>query len=325
MIVSRRQVLRSSVIAAALPHLGRSAAASDYPNRPVRWIVGFPPGGVTDIVVRVMAQRLSERLGTAFLVENKPGAGTNIALQAGINSPADGYTLITVSSTNAINATLYKTLPFNILSDVSPVAGLYSTPLVLEVHPAVPAATVAEFIAYAKAHPGKINMASFGVGSSPHLAGELLKARTGIDLVHVPYRGEAPALTDLIAGQVQMLFSTPTASLVHIRSGAVRALGVTTATRFALLPDLPTVAETVPGYEASAFGGVAVPRGTSAEIIATLNREINAALEDPHIKARFTEVATTLLPLTAEDFGAYMAAEVAKWGEVVKLSGATAG
>jgi tripartite-type tricarboxylate transporter receptor subunit TctC len=323
--ISRRQLLRSSVAAATLPCLGHAAAASDYPNRPVRWIVGFPPGGVTDIVVRVMAQRLSERLGTAFLVENKPGAGTNIALQAGIASPADGYTLITVSSTNAINATLYKTLPFDILTDVSPVAGLYNTPLVLEVHPAVPASTVAEFIAYAKAHPGKINMASFGVGSSPHLAGELLKARTGIDFVHVPYRGEAPALTDLIAGQVQMLFSTPTASLVHVRSGAVRALGVTTATRFSLLPELPTVAETVPGYEASAFGGVAVPRGTPAAVIATLNREINLGLEDPRIKARFAEVATTLLPLTADEFGIYMAAEVAKWGEVVKLCGATAG
>ena len=318
----RRQFLQLAGAAAAAPVLARRALALDYPNRSVRWIVGFPPGGVTDIVVRVMALWLSERLGHPFIVENRPGGATYIAIQAGANSVPDGYTLIYISSTNAINATLYDALPFNIHSDIAPVAGLYNVPLLMEVHPSVSAKNVGEFIAYTKANPSKINMASFGVGSASHLAGELFKMMAGINMVHVPYRGEAPALSDLIGGQVQVLFSTPTSSLVHVRSGAVRALAVTTARRFALLPEMPTISETVPGYEASAFGGVAVPRGTSPDIIEKLNKEINAGLADPSIKARFYEVATTLLPLSSEEFGKFIAEETDKWAKVVKFSGA---
>jgi len=322
MTFARRQLLQLAAAAVAAPAPPQSTSALDYPTRPLRWIVGFPPGGGVDTVTRIMAQWLSERLGQSIVVENKPGASTNISIQATVSSPPDGYTLLFVAAFATVNVTLFDALPFNLLNDIAPVSGLIDFPLVLVVSPSVPARTVAEFVAYAKENPGKISMASFGTGSTSHVAGELFKTMTGIHMVHVPYRGEAPALTDMIAGQVQVMFPTLTGSLSHIRSGALRLLAVAGKSRSEFVPEAPTVGETVPGYEANSWCGVGVPRGTPAEIITRLNREINAGLADPATRARLAAVATTPIFHTPESFGAYMASEVEKWGKVIKASGA---
>jgi len=321
MKLARRRLLQGALAATAVPVLPRHAAALDYPTRPLRWIVGFAPGGGADTVTRIMAQWLAERLGQPVLVENRPGGTTNISIQAVANAPPDGYTLLFVAASAAVNVTLFDNLPFNLLRDIAPVAGLIDFSLVMVVNPSVPARTVGEFIAYAKANPKSVSMASFGTGSTSHMAGELFKSLAGIELTHVPYRGEAPALTDIIAGQVQMMFATMTGALPHIRSGAVRALGVAAKTRNELLPGVPSVSETVPIYEANSWGGLGVPRGTPPEIIALLNREINAGLKDPAVKARLTAVAATPLLYTPAEFGAYVAAETEKWGKIVKASG----
>src|SRR6266446_3725137 len=290
MTFARRQILQLGAAAVAAPALPQSAPALDYPTRPLRWIVGFPPGGGADTVSRIMAQWLSERLGQSIVVENKPGAATNISIQAAVSAPPDGYTLLFIAASATVNVTLFDSLPFNLLHDVAPVSGLIDFPLVLVVNPSTPARTVAEFIAYARDNPGKISMASFGTGSTSHVAGEL--------------------------------FPTLTGSLPHIRSGALRLLAVAGKSRSEFVPDAPTIGETVPGYEANSWCGVGVPRGTPAEIIARLNREINAGLADPATRARLAAVATTPIFHTPESFGAYMASEVVKWGKVIKASGA---
>jgi tripartite-type tricarboxylate transporter receptor subunit TctC len=323
MRLPRRGFLRLAA-AAVLPAIARPALAQAYPGRPVRMIVGFSAGGTADIVARIMAQWLSERLGQAVIVENKPGATTNIGTQAVINAPPDGYTLLFITAANATNATLYETLPFNFLRDIMPVAGLVEFTLVLEVNAAVPVRSVPEFIAYARANPGKINMASFGVGTTSHLSGELLKLTTGIDTVHVPYRGGAPMLTDLISGQVQAAFDALPGSLPHIRTGALRPLAVTTAARSDELPDIPTIGDTIPGYEASGWAGIGAPKGTPPDIIARLYREISAGLANPAIRARLADLGSTPMPLGPAQLGAFMAAETEKWAKVVKFSGARA-
>jgi tripartite-type tricarboxylate transporter receptor subunit TctC len=321
MKLPRRQFLHLAAAAAAFPAVTRVAPAQTYPAQPLRWIVGFPPGGGADTVSRIMGRWLAERLGQPVVIENKPGASSNISIQAVVNSPADGYTLLFIAASAAVNMTLFDTLPFNLLRDIAPVSGLIDFPFVMVVNPSVPAKTVAEFIAHAKANPGKISMASFGAGSTSHVAGELFKTMTGVNLVHVPYRGSAPALIDLISGQVQVMFDVMTSSLPHIRSGALRALAMAGKTRFDGLPDLPTVGDTVPGYAANSWCGVGVPRGTPPEIVERLNREINAGLANPTVKAQLAAVATTPIIFTPAEFGAYMAAEVEKWGKVVKLAG----
>jgi len=296
-----------------------TAQAADYPTRPVRWIVGYPPGGTTDILARLVGHWLSERLGQQFVIENKPGAGNNIATEAAIRSPADGYTVLLVNPANAINATLYQKLPFNFIRDTVPVGGIMRVPNVMEVNPSVPASTVAEFIAYAKANPGKINWASSGNGTSVHLSGELFKIMTGVDLTHVPYRGSAPALTDLISGTVQVMFDNMPSSLPHIQAGKLRALAVTTAQRSDALPGVPTVAETVQGYEASAFFGMSVPD----EVTGILNREINAALADPGMKAKLAELGGIPIAGSPADFGRVVSEETEKWAKVIKSGGVT--
>ncbi|HZP76526.1 MAG TPA: tripartite tricarboxylate transporter substrate binding protein [Pseudolabrys sp.] len=311
------------MFAAAALFLTPAAQALDYPSRPVRWIVAFPPGGANDIIARVIGQALSQRLGQPFIVENKPGAGGNIGTQLALAAPADGYTLLFVAPHNAINATLYKKLSFDFLRDSTPVAGLARGANVMEVNPSVPARTVGEFIAYAKANPGKIAMASAGNGTAIHLSGELFMAMTGVQLVHVPYRGGAPALNDLIGGQVQVMFDNLPSSLGHIRAGALRALAMTTAARSQTLPDVPTVAETVSGYEASIWYGVVAPKGTPAEVVAKLNAAINAVLGDAAIKERLAELGCTPMPMSAAEFGSLLATETAKWANVVKFSGAS--
>jgi tripartite-type tricarboxylate transporter receptor subunit TctC len=298
-----------------------NAAALDYPTRPVRWIVTYTPGGATDITARIMAQWLSERLGQQFIIENKPGGGNNIGTEAAIHSPADGYTLVLVNPANAINATLYPKLSFNFMKDIAPVGGIMRVPNVMEVNPSFPAKTVAEFIAYAKANPSKINWATSGNGTSVHLSGELFKMMTGVQLTHIPYKGSAPALTDLLAGTVDVIFDNMPPSLPHIRAGKLRALAVTTNVRSEALPDVPTVADTVPGYEASAFFGMGVPKGTPPEIIEKLNKEINAGLADPKIKARLFELGGMLIAGTPEDFGKVVASETDKWAKVIKAGG----
>jgi tripartite-type tricarboxylate transporter receptor subunit TctC len=290
----------------------------------VRWLVGYPPGGSTDILARLLGQYLSEHLHQQFIIENKPGAGNNLATELAVNSPPDGYTLFFVNPANAINATLYKNLSFNFIRDMAPVAGFIRVPNVMEVNPNVPAHTVAEFIAYAKANPGKVDYASAGAGTSTHLSGALFNLMTGLDLVHVPYRGAAPALTDLLGGQVQVFFDNLPSSIGHIQAGRLRALAVTTATRAKALPDVPTVAETVPGYEASVFFGMAVPRGTPRVIVDKLNKTVNEALADPSMQARLAQLGGTNIPGTPEDFGKIIAAETEKWSKVVKATGATA-
>jgi tripartite-type tricarboxylate transporter receptor subunit TctC len=321
MKLPRRNFLYLAAGAAALPAVSRIAWAQTYPTRPVRVIVGITPGGATDIVARLMGQWLSERLGQQFVIENRPGAGTNIGTEIVVRAPADGYTLLLVSSDSAINATLYEKLSFNFIRDIAPVAGIVRLPFFMLVNPSVPAKTVPEFIAYAKANPGKINMASPGIGTTPHLAGELFKTMAGLNLVHVPYRGGAPALTDLISGQVQVMFLSPAASIEYIRSGRLRALAVTSATRWEGLPDLPTVVDFLPGYEASAWFGIGAPKNTPSEIIDKLNTEINAALSDPKLKARLADLGGKVLPGSSTDFGKLIADETEKWGKVIKFTG----
>ncbi len=298
------------------------ATAQTYPTRPVRLIIGYPPGGSADITARLLGQWLSERLGQPFVIESRPGASTNIATEAVVRAPPDGYTLLLVAPANAINATLYEKLNFNFISDIAPVAGIIRFPNVMVVNPLVPAKTVPEFIAYAKANPGRLNMASSGNGSTIHVSGELFKMMTGVNMVHVPYRGGAPALTDMISGQVQVMFDNVPTSIEFIRAGKLRALAVTTATRSEVLPDLPTVGDFVPGYEASAWYGVGVPKGTPDDIIDKLNKEINAILADPKAKARLADLGASLLAGSPADFGKLVADETEKWGKVVKFSGA---
>jgi tripartite-type tricarboxylate transporter receptor subunit TctC len=324
MTPSRRQCLQIMAVAAALPAASRIAGAQSYPARPVRWIVGFPPGGNADLVTRLMAQWLSERLSQPFIVENRPGASTNLATEAVVRAPADGYTLLQVGPASAINATLYDKLNFNFIRDIAPIAGIIVTSFVMEVDPSVPAKTVPEFIAYAKANPGKINFASAGVGTPAHVSGELFKMMTGVNMAHVPYRGAPPALTDLLAGQVQMFIDGIPTSIEHIRAGRLRALAVTTATRSEALPDIPSLSDFLPGYEASLWLGVGTPRNTPAGIIDRLNKEINAGLADAGMKARLAELGATVLPGSPAGFGNLIAAETEKWSKVVKFSGAKA-
>ena len=322
MKLPRRNFLHLAARAAALPALSRVAWAQGYPTRPIRWVVGFVPGGATDIIARLMGQWLSERLGQSVVIENRPGAGSNIATEVVVNAPADGYTLLLVGPAHTVNATLYERLNYNFIRDIAPIASISREPLVMVVNPSVPAKTVTEFIAYAKAHPGKLNMASSGIGTSVHVGGELFKMMTGIDMLHVPYRGAAPAITDLIGGRVQVMFATLPSSIEYIRAGNLRALAVTTAKRTPVLPDVPTVSDVLPGYEASAVYGVAAPRNTPAEIIDKLNKEINAGLADSGMKARLADLGGTVLPGSSADFGKLIAEETEKWAKVVKFSGA---
>ena len=303
------------------PH-PRIARAQAYPSRPVRIVVPFAAGGSTDIIARLIGQWLSERLGQQFVIENRPGAGSNIGTEVVVNAPPDGYTLLLVGASSAINATLYEKLNFNFLRDIAPVSGIISIPFIMAVNPSFPAKTVSEFIAYARANPGKVNMASGGNGTAGHLSGELFKMMAGINMVHVPYRGEAPALTDMLGGQVQAMFGTMPASIEYVRAGKLRPLAVTSARRSELLPDLPTVGDFVPGYETSAWQGVGAPKNTPAEIIDKLNKEINAGLADPKIKARVADMGGTVLAGSPADFGKLIADETEKWGKVVKFSGA---
>ena len=322
MTLSRRQALELTAGAVVFAPISRGAQAQTYPMRPVRIIVGFPAGGPTDITARLIAQWLSERLGQEFLVENRPGAASNIGTEAALRAAPDGYTLLLVTSSNAVNATFYENLSFDFINDITPVAGIIRVPFVMEINPGIPAKTVPEFIAYAKANPGKINMASGGTGTSVHIAGELFKMMAGVNLVHVPYRGSAPALTDLIGGQVQVTFDILPSSLQHIRSGALRALAVTSTARSAVLPDVPTLSEFLPAYEATAWYGIAAPTGTASEIVGKLNKEINGGLADAKIKARLADLGGTTIPGSPSAFGKLVAEEIEKWGKVVKFSGA---
>jgi tripartite-type tricarboxylate transporter receptor subunit TctC len=323
--ISRRIVRLALACAVIVVMFGTARAADDdYPNRPVRWLVGYPPGGSTDICARLIGQYLSEHLHQQFAVENKPGAGNNLATEIAVHAPPDGYTVFLVNPANAINASLYKNLPFDFIRDMTPVAGFIRVPNVMEVNPNVPARTVKEFIDYAKANPGKVNLGSSGIGTSVHLSGALFMMMTGVDLVHVPYRGSAPALTDLLGNQVQAMFDNLPSSLGHIQGGRLRALAVTTSVPSKALPGVPTVAETVPGYEASAWFGMAVPKGTPRAIIDKLNREVNAALADPGMQAKFAELGGILISGTPENFGQVVAEETAKWAKVVQATGATA-
>jgi tripartite-type tricarboxylate transporter receptor subunit TctC len=318
----RRTFLHLAAGAAVPAAVSRFAWAQTYPTRPVRLIVGFTPSGATDILARLIGQWLSERLGQQFVIENRPGAGSNIGTEAVVRAPADGYTLLLVAPANAINATLYDRLNFNFIRDIAPVAGLIRVANVMEVNPSVPAKTLPEFIAYAKANPGKINMASAGNGSQQHVAGELFKMMTGVGMLHIPYRGGGPALTDLLGGQVQLYFGTTASTIEYIRTGKLRALAVTTAARSPALPDVPTVGEFVPGYEASSWYGIGAPMGTPAEIVDKLNKEINAGLADPKIKARLADMGGIVLAGSPAEFGKLIADETEKWCKVVKVSGA---
>jgi tripartite-type tricarboxylate transporter receptor subunit TctC len=322
MRLPRRQFLHLSAGAAALPVASCFAFAQSYPTRPVRLLVGWPPGGAADVVGRLTGQLLSERLGQQFVIENRPGAGGNLAVEAALKAAPDGYTLLMIGSNNAWNVTLYDNLSFDFVRDIAPVASIVRGVGVLVVHPSVSAKSVPDLIAYAKANPGKINMASGGVGSPQHVYGELFKMMAGVDMLHVPYRGGAPALTDLLAGQVQVMFDTLITSIEHIRTGKLRPLAVTPATRVELLPDIPTVGEFVPGYEAVGWQGVGAPRTTPVEIIDKLNKEINAGLADPRIKARIADLGYTVLASSPADFGRFIAAYTEKWAKVIKFSGA---
>jgi tripartite-type tricarboxylate transporter receptor subunit TctC len=321
MKLPRRNFLHLAAGAAALPAVSRTTRAQAYPTRPVRWIVPFAPGGSPDIIARLMGQWLSERLGQPIIVDNRPGAGGNIGTEIGVRAPPDGYTLLMALSVNAINPAVYDNLPFNFIRDTATVASIASTPLIMEVNPSVPARTVPEFIAYAKANPGKINMASGGKGAPGHVAGELFKMMAGVDMVHVPYRGEALALPDLISGQVQVYFAVMPASLGYIRAGKLRALAVTSGTRQEALPDVSTVGEFLPGYEARGWYGVVVPKATPHEIVEKLNKEINAALADPNMKKRLTDLGCAVFAGSPADFGKFIADETEKWGKVVKFAG----
>jgi tripartite-type tricarboxylate transporter receptor subunit TctC len=321
MKLPRRRFLHLAASTAALPAVSHFAWAQAYPTRPVRLIVPFAPAGASDILARLMGQWLSERLGQQFVIDNRPGGGGNIGTEAVVRAPADGYTLLIVGAWNAINATLYDKLNFNFLRDIAPVAGISHGPFVMVVNPSVPAKSLPEFIAYAKANPRKVNMASAGNGSAPHVAGELFKMMAGIDMVHVPYRGGGPALNDLLGGQVQVYFATSVSSIGHIRAGRLHALAVTAATRSDALPDIPTVGEFVPGYEASGWWGVGAPKNTPAEIIEKLNKEINASLADPKLIPRLIELGTEPMPMSSGDFGRLIADETEKWGKVSKFAG----
>ena len=320
MKLPRRNFLHLAAGAAALPAMLRIALAQAYPTRPVRIIVGFAAGGSADIIARLTGQWLSERLGQQFIIENRTGAGTNIATEVVVNSPPDGYTLLLVTSANFINATLYKKLSFNFIRDVAPIASLSREPAVMVVHPSVPAKTVPEFIAYTKGNPGKITMASGGNGAPSHVAGELFKMLTGASMVHVPYRGAGPALTGLLGGQVQVMFLPPLGSMEYVWAGELLALAVTTATRLDALPDLPILGDLVPGYESSSWFGVSAPRGTPIEIINKLNLAINTCLTDPKTKARFAELGATVLPGSPGDFGKLIVSETEKWGKVIRAA-----
>ena len=315
--IGRRKFLATLGGAAAWPLAARAQA---YPSRPVRIIVPFAPAGASDITARLIGQWLSERLGQQFVIENRPGGGGNIGTEAVVRAPADGYTLLMVGSANASNATFYDKLNFNFIRDIAPVGSVFRGPYVMVVNPSVPARSVPEFIAYAKANPGKLTMASSGTGAVPHVAGELFKMMAGIDMVHVPYRGGGPALTDLLAGQVQVYFPTTVASIGYIRAGRLRALAVTAATRSDALPDIPTVGEFLPGYEASTWYGVGAPKGTPAEIVEKLNKEINAGLADPTMKARLADLGGDVLALSPADFGKLIADETEKWAKVIKFA-----
>jgi tripartite-type tricarboxylate transporter receptor subunit TctC len=319
-LLGRRTFLHLAAGAAALPAVSRFAFAQSYPTRPVHWIVSFAAGGANDIVARIVGQYLSDHLGQQFIIENRSGAGGNVGMQSVLSSVPDGYTIAFVGPNYAINPTLYEKLPFNFIRDSAPVAGLIRLANVMAVHPAVPANNVAEFIAYAKANPGKINYASGGVGTSPHLSGELLKMMTGINLVHVPYRAAASAYPDLMAGQVQMLFDNIPSSIGHIRTGKVRTLGVTGAKRVAAIPDVPTIGETVPGYEVSIWYGMAAPRGTPPEIVEKLNQAVNAVLADPKLQARLAELGGEPMPMTPAEFGKLVAEETEKWAKVIRAA-----
>jgi tripartite-type tricarboxylate transporter receptor subunit TctC len=324
MQLSRRKLLQLTGGAALTPIISRSALALDYPAKPVRVVVGLAAGGSTDIAARLISQWLSERLGQQFIVENRPGAATNVAAETVVNAPADGYTLFVAGASNAINATLYERLNFNFIRDIAPVANMVRSPLVMEVNPSFPARTVPEFIDYAKANPGKINMASAGTGNPTHMAGELFKMMAGLNMVHVPYRGDAPAITDLLGGQVQVYFGGVAAAIEYIRAGRLRALGVGTSTRLEILPDVPTLSEFLPGYEASSWYGVGAPRNTPVEIIDRLNKVINAGLADRKMVARFAELGLTSVPGSSADFENFIRNETVKWAKVVKASGARA-
>ncbi len=321
MKLGRRQLLGLAASAVMSPAVSRLAWAEAFPKRTIKWVVGFPPGGSTDIVARIVAPWLSERLGQQVIVENKPGAGTNLAAQAVANAPPDGHSLLFVTPVNAINATLYSGLPFNFMRDIAPVAGLVTVPFVLAVNPAFPVRNVAELIDYAKANPGKISMGSAGVGSVPHMAGELFKLMAGVDMLHVPYRGSAPALNDLVAGHIQVMFDAMPAPLPLIRAGALRGLAVTTLARSSALPDLAPIAETVPGYESGSWYGIGAPRDTPADVIEKLNVEVAAGLKNPSILARLAEANVAPLSLTPAQFGAHIEAETDKWGKVVRAVG----
>jgi tripartite-type tricarboxylate transporter receptor subunit TctC len=321
MKLPRRQVLQLAAGAAALPLVSRVAWAQAYPSRPVRIVVGFAAGGNLDIIARLLGQWLSARFGQPFVVENRPGGGGNIGTEAVVRAPPDGYTLLLVGTPNMINATLYEKLNFNFIRDIAPVASIDRVPLVMEVNPAFPAKNVPEFIAYAKANPGKINMASAGTGTGQHVAGELFKMMAGVDMVHVPYRSAGPALADLIGGQVQVMFDGIPSSIEHLRAGRLRALAVTTATRLEVLPDIPTVGDFVPGYEASGVHGIGAPKNTPAEIVDKLNKEINAALADPKMKARLADLGVAVLPGSPAAFGKLIAEETDKWAKVIRFAG----
>jgi tripartite-type tricarboxylate transporter receptor subunit TctC len=318
----RRDFLGLAGAAVVAPAFSRLAAAQTYPARPVRIIVGFGAGGSPDIIARLMAEWLSQRLGQQFIIENRPGAGGNIAAEAALRAPADGHTLLWVAAANAVNATLYDKLNFNLVRDIAPVAGITRGPQVMEVNPSFPAKTVPEFIAYAKANPGTINMASTGTGNLSHLAGELFKMMTGVEILHVPYRGAAPALTDLLSGQMQVMFDAMPSSIEHIRAGKLRALAVTTAKRWGGLPDIPPVREFVPGYETSVWSGLGAPANTPVEIIYKLNQEINASLVEPKITARLADLGSEALASSPADFGKLIVEEIEKWAKVVKFAGA---
>jgi len=313
----RRRFLHLAGVAVAL---SRSAAGQTYPSQPIRWLVGFPPGGGADIVSRIMAAWLADRLGQPVVIENKPGASTNLSLLAAVNSPPDGHTLVFIAASAAVNVSLFDKPGFDLRRDIAPVAGLIDFPLVLVANPALPAKTVPELIAYAKANPGTLSLASFGTGTTSHVAGELFKMLAGIDMIHVPYRGGAAMMTDLIGGQVQLAIDVMTGALPHIRSGAIRPIALAGERRYAALPDVPTIGETMPLYVANSWCGVGVPHGTPAAIVARLNREINAGLADPAVKARLAEVATTPIPQSPEQFGAYVAAEIEKWAKVIRAA-----
>jgi tripartite-type tricarboxylate transporter receptor subunit TctC len=321
MRISRRKFLHLSAGVAALPAASPRASANTYPTRPVRILAGFAAGGGVDITARIIGQWLSDRLGRSFITENRPGAGGNIATDLVVNAPADGYTLLLSTVPNAVNATLYENLGFDFMRDTAPVAGIIRVAMVVLVHPSVPANTLPEFLSYVKANPGKVNMASAGIGSAPHMAGELFNFMAGVKMVHVPYRGQGPALADLLGGQVQVLFATTPGITDYIKSGRLRALGVTTASRVDVLPDVPPIGDVVAGYEASQWYGLCAPRKTPMEIVELLNREINAGLADPGVKARLADLGGEPLPGSPSAFGAFIGEETAKWAKVVSFAG----